>query len=283
MAPAVVFLLWPAALTAQNRQVTWNEQEKPIVAQLRGLRSLTDNERPDATKRLALQIRQLPASAKKEGLAEQLANLATEGDPGHDTLQEVAATLAESLDELGADAPGDRSTSYATLAQLVRYEHVQVSSHNPHLAAALIKLEAADQRRQSANFTLPDLEGQNWTLKDPRGKIVLVNFWATWCPPCRKEMPDLEALYQQFRERGLVVLAITDEDKKLDKVKQFIAEHKFSYPILLDAGRKVNELFQVEGIPKSFLYDRDGRLVAEAIDMRTRSQFLEMFAQAGLK
>jgi peroxiredoxin len=118
-------------------------------------------------------------------------------------------------------------------------------------------------------------------LKSLQGKVVLVNFWATWCPPCRKEMPDLEALYRQFRKQGLVILAISDEDA--GKVKPFIAEHGVSYPVLLDPSRKVNTLFQVMGIPKTFIYDRNGKLAAESIDMRTRNQFLGMLAQARLK
>jgi peroxiredoxin len=125
------------------------------------------------------------------------------------------------------------------------------------------------------------LQGKSWTLKDLRGKVVVVNFWATWCPPCRKEMPDLDALYQQFKDQGLIILAISDEE--VAKVQPFIEQRKISYPILLDPGRKVNDLFEVEGIPKSFVYDRDGKLVAQSIDMRTRGQFLEMLGRAGLK
>ena len=94
-------------------------------------------------------------------------------------------------------------------------------------------------------------------------------------------MPDMEALHQEFNEQGLVILAISDEES--DKVEPFITAHEFSYPILLDPGRKVHDLFEVAGIPKSFLYDRDGHLITQAIDMRTRRQFLEMLAQAGLK
>ncbi len=118
-------------------------------------------------------------------------------------------------------------------------------------------------------------------MKDLKGKVVLVNFWATWCPPCRKEMPDLNTLYQRFKDQGFVILAISDEEA--DKIKPFVAEPKISYPILLDPGRKVNGLFQVQGIPKSFVFDRGGKLVAQSIDMRTQKQFLEMLGQAGLQ
>jgi peroxiredoxin len=95
-------------------------------------------------------------------------------------------------------------------------------------------------------------------------------------------MPDLEALYKRFQDQGFVILAIS-EDEETDKVKPFITERKISYPILLDPGQKVNSMFQVDGIPKSFVYNRDGKLVAQSIDMRTQRQFLEMLAQAGLQ
>ncbi len=208
-------------------------------------------------------------------MAEHLANLVTEGDPSHETLQVVADTLAQALQQRAA------ASAYATLAQLVRYEHVQVSLNDPQFAAATKKLEADDESRLHADFTLSDLSGEKWTLHALAGKVVLVNFWATWCPPCRKELPDLEALSQRFGSRGFVVLAISDEDRA--KVKPFVAEHQLTYPVLLDPGRKVNELFHVEGIPKSFVYDRNGNLAAEAIDMRTHRQFLEMLQRAGLE
>src|SRR5436190_21869404 len=93
-------LFWiSAALIAQNQPIVWNSQEKPIAGQLRQLRSLSDKDRSAATRKLALQIRHLPITAKKEVLAEQLANLATEGDPGRGALQEVATTLAQALRE----------------------------------------------------------------------------------------------------------------------------------------------------------------------------------------
>jgi peroxiredoxin len=282
-------LVAPAGLPAQHpqistgrMQISWNEQEKPIVQALHGLRSMPDDARARETKQLALDIRALPAGDRKLGLANGLANLSTEGDFGRDTLQEVATTLAAALAEHPApEERGEPATPYLELAQLVRYEHVQASVDSTQFGKAMSELEADDQKRQQADFTLTDLEGKPWSLKSLQGKVVLVNFWATWCPPCRKEMPDLESLYKQFQKQGLVILAISDEDAS--KVKPFIAGQGISYTVLLDPGRKVNTLFHVMGIPKTFIYDRSGKLAAESIDMRTRKQFLGLLAQAGLQ
>ena len=281
--PIVVacLLLHTIVLVGQEKTV-WSTQEKPIVEQLHELRRLDDTVRVHATKDLALQVRQLPAVPNKLKLAGALAGLSTEGDFGRDTLQEVTTTLALALREQPPPGkPEEPDFLYVQLASLVRYEHMEASSDNPQFAAAMAKLETDDAVRQKADFTLSDLHGRPWHLQDLRGKVVLVNFWATWCPPCRKEMPDMDALYNKFKDQGFVVLAISDEEAA--KVSPFVGERKISYPILLDPGRKVNDLFQVEGIPKSFVYDRGGKMVAESIDMRTRNQFLEMLAQAGLQ
>jgi peroxiredoxin len=268
---------------AQQQQTNWNAQEKPIFDQIKSLRSLPDDVRAKTTKEAALEIRALPANANKLKLAVYLASRATEGDFGHDTLQEVTTTLAESVQQAPPeDKPTASTEAYSELAQLVRYEHMQVSIDTPQFKAAMAKLEEDDAARQQANFTLTDLTGKSWTLKDLKGKVVLVNFWATWCPPCQKEMPDLEALYNRYKDQGFVILAIS-EDEETEKVGPFIAERKISYPILLDPGAKVNKLFEVEGIPKSFVYNRDGKLVAQSIDMRTRRQFEEMLGQAGMQ
>jgi peroxiredoxin len=276
-----VALLSSITVLAQEKTV-WSAQEQPIVDQIKGLRKLPDDVRAKTTKDLALEIRQLPVVPNKLKLANALADLSTEGDFGHDTLQEVATTLASALQEQPQpDEKGQPAEGYTELASLARYEHVQVSLNAAPYAAAMAKLEADDQKRQNADFTLTDLQGKSWNLRSLRGKVVLVNFWATWCPPCRKEMPDLNALYQRFQDQGFVILAISDEEEA--KVTPFITERKISYPILLDPGRKVNDLFEVEGIPKSFVYDREGKLVAQSIDMRTQKQFLEMLGQAGLK
>jgi peroxiredoxin len=91
----------------------------------------------------------------------------------------------------------------------------------------------------------------------------------------------LEKLQRRFETQGLIILAISDEDP--DKVKAYIAQGKYTYPILLDPGRTVNERFHIQGIPKSLVYDRTGKLVAQSPDMRTMGQFLDMLARAGLR
>jgi len=276
-----LLVLLALASFAQDKTV-WSDQEKPIVDQIRTLRKLDDATRARVTKELALQIRSLPVVPNKLKLAGALANLSTEGDFGHDTLQDVTTTLASALREQPPVAkPGEPDDLYMVLAQLVRYEHVQAESDNPQFAEAISKFEAADKTRQTADFTLRDLQGKNWHLHELRGNVVLVNFWATWCPPCRKEMPDLQALYEKYKDQGLIVLSISDEEPI--KVQPFITERKITYPVLLDPGRKVNDSFLVWGIPKSFVYNREGKLVAQSIDMRTRGQFQEMLNAAGLK
>ena len=99
--------------------------------------------------------------------------------------------------------------------------------------------------------------------------------------PLSGTSPNLQSLYQQFKDQGLVILAISDEPA--GTVKPFVEQEKVTYPILLDPEGKVHQEFQVGGIPRTFVYDRNGKLVAQSIDMRTKKQFLDMLGQAGLK
>jgi peroxiredoxin len=250
---------------------------------LQTLRSVPDAQRPAVTTKIAMDIRTLPAGLPKVKLAYGLSGLSTEGDPGKETLEAVAETLAESLKEnplppKTPDAPP--AVPYVELAKLIRYEHVSATLDDPQMAKAAAQLEANDADVQKADFTLKDLRGKKVTLSELKGKIVLVNFWATWCPPCRKEMPDLDAIYRHFQSQGLVILSISDEDAF--KVNSYVAPIDYHPPVLIDTGGKVAKQFHVDGIPKSFVFDREGKLVAQSIDMRTQRQFLVMLGKAGL-
>jgi peroxiredoxin len=260
--------------------------QKPVAAidfHLPDLRKVSGNKRTREIGQLALTIRAMPANADcvKPVLASELADFATEGDPGRDTLQEVTTTLSEALRECPLESAG---AHFLQLARLVRFEGMSVSADDPRMAArmavATATLEAEDRDIQQADFTLADLHGKTWTLKDLRGKVVLVNFWAAGCPPCVHEIPALEALYRQFRDRGLVVLAVSDDDAAT--MRRFLAAHRVSYPVLLDAGRNVADRFHVVGIPRTVVFDRGGRLAAQAIDGRTLQQFVHLLGRAGL-
>jgi thiol-disulfide isomerase/thioredoxin len=243
------------------------------MSQMRGL--ATDADRAQLAMALAGDISALPAGVPKVATALSLSNLSTEGDLGMQALTAVAGALGEALHETVGSAAG-----YVQLARLIRYEHVPAPISDPSLDAAASLLELHDAVLQQTGFSLAGLDGKTYSLDGLRGKVVLLNFWATWCPPCRREMPDLEKLYQTLGPQGFIVLAVSDEER--GTVEKFLEGKGYTFPILLDAGREVNTAFQVQGIPQSFVFDRQGKLVAQSIDMRTGPQFRAMLKQAGL-
>jgi len=109
------------------------------------------------------------------------------------------------------------------------------------------------------DFTLDTLDGGKVTLSDLRGKIVVVNFWATWCLPCREETPALEKAYEQYKDSGMVILGLnlTNQDV-VSEVESFVQEFELSYPILLDRDGSVGYLYQIKGLPTTFFINREG-------------------------
>lgn len=115
----------------------------------------------------------------------------------------------------------------------------------------------------AANFTLKNLEGQEVSLSSFRGKVVLLNVWATWCPPCREEMPTLESLYQDFKgNKKFVMLAVSQDVKGRSAVAPFIKKHGYKFEVLLDPQNKVGDAYDVTGVPETFIIDGQGRIVA---------------------
>lgn len=137
--------------------------------------------------------------------------------------------------------------------------------------------------RPAPNFTLSNLTGEKIALKNFRGKVVLLDFWATWCKPCVKSMPALQKLHDQFASQNFTVLGISiDEDGK-KKVDSFIKKHKIAYPILLDVGENPAwEAYKVKVIPMLFLVDRQGQIVQQWLG-EMNMQEVESAASALLK
>ncbi|MFC1915334.1 TlpA family protein disulfide reductase [Chloroflexota bacterium] len=107
------------------------------------------------------------------------------------------------------------------------------------------------------DFQLSDLDGQPISLGDFRGKPVLLNFWASWCGPCRAEMPFIQQIYEEWSDRGLVVLTVNLQENP-DKVKEFVESFGLSFPMLLATSQEVPLAYNVRGIPATFFIDKDG-------------------------
>jgi thiol-disulfide isomerase/thioredoxin len=121
------------------------------------------------------------------------------------------------------------------------------------------------------DFTLPMLDGTNFTLSQHKGKVVFLNFWATWCGPCRAEMPSMEALYQKLKHRGFEIIAVNLGESK-DKVSTFMIDNKLSFPAVLDQRQITGSSYNVRAIPTTYIIDKRGLIIARlmgSIDWNT--------------
>jgi peroxiredoxin len=112
---------------------------------------------------------------------------------------------------------------------------------------------------QAEDFSLTDLEGKEQSLSQYRGKIVLLNFWATWCKPCTTEMPAMQTMYDKLRDKGFVVLAVNELEDDA-RVREHIKQYGHTFPVLMDHDNKVANQFGVVGLPVSVFIDQDGRV-----------------------
>ena len=120
----------------------------------------------------------------------------------------------------------------------------------------------------TVDFTLPDIQGKLVRLSDLRGQPVLINLWATWCYPCREEMPSMNALYKDYSTKGLVMLAIAMDEEGKAVVAPFMQAYRLTFSVLLDPQNMLGTRLQVPGIPTSYLLDKRGRIVGFEIGAR---------------
>ena len=133
--------------------------------------------------------------------------------------------------------------------------------------------------RHAPDFTLTDLKGNSVTLSDFRGKVVFLNFWATWCPPCRAEMPEIEAIYQDYKDKDVVVIGI-DLLEAEDEVRQFVQEGGYSWTFVIDTTGGVAENYGITAIPTSFFLDKEGVIRAVDIGAMTKRAMESRLAEA---
>ena len=119
-----------------------------------------------------------------------------------------------------------------------------------------------------ADFTLPDMDGNPVQLAALQGKVVFINVWTTWCPPCIEEMPTIQRLYEQLHPRGLEILAINMDALGRQTVEPFLDKRRLTFPVLLDPESRTERLYGTAGVPESFIVDKAGRLVEKIVGPR---------------
>ncbi|TVT50046.1 MAG: TlpA family protein disulfide reductase [Sedimenticola thiotaurini] len=129
------------------------------------------------------------------------------------------------------------------------------------------QLQAVDGLPQAPAFSLATLEGEIHQLDGYRGQVVVINFWSTWCAPCRKEMPSLERAWQQLKSENIRVLGVAIQDDP-EMIARFLKEYQISFPILMDSDGQVAQSWPFSGIPATFVLDGEGRIVYRALGLR---------------
>ncbi len=117
---------------------------------------------------------------------------------------------------------------------------------------------------KAPNFYLEDLKGKKSELNNFKGKVIFLNFWATWCGPCKEEMPSMETLYQQFKEKDFVFLSISVDYEGRKPVKEFIEKKRYTFPVLLDPKCDVLDLYEVKRIPTTIIIDKNRKVIGRA-------------------
>lgn len=127
---------------------------------------------------------------------------------------------------------------------------------------------AIQANKKAPDFTLEDMQGNKVSLSDFKGKVVVVNFWATWCPPCIEEMPSMEKLHQKFKGDDFVLLAVNAEENSRPLVERFLKKNPYTFPVLLDQDAKVQQMYGVYRFPETIIINRQGEIVTKVLGGR---------------
>ncbi len=144
------------------------------------------------------------------------------------------------------------------------------------------KYEPLTVGKPAPNFTLPDLADKSVQLSDYRGKVIFLNFWATWCKPCQEEMPSMEQLFKGYQKDGLVILAVSIDRVTTKKdIPPFVKNMNLTFPVLVDSWGQTDKRYKLMGVPETYIIDREGILREKVIGPRdwTRNENLQVINQ----
>ncbi len=153
------------------------------------------------------------------------------------------------------------------LPSFLLWEGTRAAEYSSENLYSSLGIQRINPPLEAIDFTLENLQGSQVSLADFEGKVIFLNFWATWCPPCRIEMPDMEKLWQKFKDEDFVILAVDLRERK-DKVSSFVKENGYTFPVLLDSGGEVANTYGITAIPTTYLLDPRGRIVGKALGAR---------------
>ena len=128
-----------------------------------------------------------------------------------------------------------------------------------------IGIQSVRENMQTPDFSLEGLNVKRVQLSALKGNVIFLNFWATWCDPCKDEMPSMEPLYQRYKEKDFILLAISVEERNPEPARRFIQNHRYRFPVLLDPPGKTLNLFGIHSIPATVIIDKKGRMIGRAM------------------
>ncbi|WP_026889840.1 TlpA family protein disulfide reductase [Clostridium beijerinckii] len=141
---------------------------------------------------------------------------------------------------------------------------ISITNDKNNSSNQTIEVTPNNIKTKAIDFNLKDLNGNELSLSDLKGKKVFLNFWATWCPPCKAEMPEIERLYQETKDSDLVIISI-EIGEPLNTVKSFIDSNKYNFKVLIDSDQSVATKYNITSIPTSYFIDKDGNIVSKHV------------------
>lgn len=138
-----------------------------------------------------------------------------------------------------------------------------------------------DDPPMAPDFTLKDLNGNEITLSDYEGKMLVLNFWATWCPPCRAEIPDFIEVYSEYKDKGLEILGISVDQASPDQVRQFVDRNEMNYPVAMATRDLFRDYPLPEAIPTTLVIDRTGKIQYKKVGMMSKRELVDLFDKFG--